>query len=90
VGIKVVVTEESYTSKIDHLAKEELKKQENYLGKRVKRGLFKSSTGRFINADVNGAIGIFRKVAPDLFNQWLDTVGSRGFASNPVIVSIMN
>jgi len=35
-------------------------------------------------------MGIFRKVAPDLFDQWLDTVGSRGFASNPVIVSIMN
>ena len=87
-GIEVVVTEESYTSKIDHLAKEELKKQENYLGKRVKRGLFKSSTGRFINADVNGAIGIFRKVVPDLFNQWLDTVGNRGFASNPLVIKL--
>ena len=70
------------------LAKEELKKQENYLGKRVKRGLFKSSTGRVINADVNGAIGIFRKVVPDLFNQWLDTVGSRGFASNPLVIKL--
>ena len=88
VGIEVLTTEESYTSKIDHLAKEELKKQENYLGKRVKRGLFKSSTGRFINADVNGAIGIFRKVVPDLFNQWLDTVGNRGFASNPVVIKL--
>jgi putative transposase len=88
VGIEVIKTEESYTSKIDHLAKEELKKQENYLGKRVKRGLFKSSTGRFINADVNGAMGIFRKVAPDLFNQWLDTLGSRGFASNPLVIKL--
>ena len=35
VGIEVLRTEESYTSKIDHLVKEELKKQENYLGKRV-------------------------------------------------------
>ena len=88
VGIEVLTTEESYTSKIDHLAKEELKKQENYLGKRVKRGLFKSSTGRVINADVNGAIGIFRKVVPDLFNQWLDTVGNRGFASNPLVIKL--
>ena len=70
------------------MAKEELKKQENYLGKRVKRGLFKSSTGRFINADVNGAIGIFRKVVPDLFNQWLDTLGNRGFASNPLVIKL--
>jgi putative transposase len=88
VGIEVLRTEESYTSKIDHLVKEELKKQENYLGKRVKRGLFKSSSGIVINADVNGAMGIFRKVVPDLFDQWLDTVGNRGFASNPVVIKL--
>ena len=55
------VTEESYTSKIDHLALEEMKKQESYLGKRLKRGLFKSSCGKILNADINGAIGIMRK-----------------------------
>ena len=59
--LEVIVNEESYTSKIDHLALEELKKQENYLGKRIKRGLFKSSTGKIVNADINGAIGILRK-----------------------------
>lgn len=32
------------------------------IGKRVKRGLFRSSTGRYINADVNGAVNILRKV----------------------------
>lgn len=61
IGIDVSVTEESYTSKIDHIANEEMKKQDNYLGKRVKRGLFKSSTGKILNADINGAIGILRK-----------------------------
>lgn len=35
-GINVVIHEESYTSKIDHLAFEPLKKQESYLGKRKK------------------------------------------------------
>ena len=59
--LDVVITEESYTSKIDHLALEELKKQESYLGKRIKRGLFKSSIGKIVNADINGAIGILRK-----------------------------
>ena len=59
--LTVEIVEESYTSKIDHLALEELKKQENYLGKRIKRGLFKSSTNKLINADINGAIGILRK-----------------------------
>ena len=62
VGINCVTTEESYTSKIDHLANEEMKKQEVYSGKRVKRGLFRSSCGKVLNADINGAIGILRKV----------------------------
>ena len=39
-----------------------MRKQDNYLGKRVKRGLFKSSCGKVLNADINGAIGILRKV----------------------------
>ena len=38
-----------------------MKKQDNYLGKRIKRGLFKSSSGKILNADINGAIGILRK-----------------------------
>ena len=59
--LTVEIVEESYTSKIDHLALEKLEHQENYLGKRIKRGLFKSSTNKLINADINGAIGILRK-----------------------------
>jgi hypothetical protein len=38
-----------------------LQKQENYLGKRIKRGLFKSSTNKLVNADINGAVGMLRK-----------------------------
>lgn len=64
-GIRFVENEESYTSKCDALAKEEIGKHESYLGKRVKRGLFRSSTGRYINADVNGAVNILRKVVGD-------------------------
>lgn len=64
-GIRFVENEESYTSKCDALAKEETGKHESYLGKRVKRGLFRSSTGRYINADVNGAVNILRKVVGD-------------------------
>lgn len=60
--LTVEIVEESYTSKIDHLALEKLEHQENYLGKRIKRGLFKSSINdKLINADINGAIGILRK-----------------------------
>lgn len=64
-GIRFVKNEESYTSKCDALTKEEIRKHKSYLGKRVKRGLFRSSTGRYINADVNGAVNILRKVVSD-------------------------
>lgn len=60
-GITFSTQEESYTSKCDHLANEEMKHHEDYLGKRIKRGLFKSSTGHLLNADVNGALGILIK-----------------------------
>lgn len=59
--LTVEVVEESYTSKIDHLAQEQMKHQDDYLGKRVRRGLFKSSTSKVLNADINGAIGMLRK-----------------------------
>ena len=59
--IEVLLTEESYTSKIDHLVNEPLKHQEKYLGKRLKRGMYMSSLGQTLNADINGAIGILRK-----------------------------
>lgn len=65
VGIRYIETEESYTSKCDSLALEEIKKHDSYLGKRVKRGLFQSSTGVLINADVNGSTNILRKVVGD-------------------------
>ena len=61
-GINVVITEESYTSKCSFLDNEPLCKQTSYKGSRVKRGLFKSSNGILLNADVNGAFNILRKV----------------------------
>lgn len=78
VGIRVVPTEESYTSKCSFLDGEEICKHEQYMGKRMKRGLFQASTGQHINADVNGSYNIIRKVAPDAFRQ-----GSRGCVVHP-------
>ena len=86
VGIDIQITEESYTSKVDHLAFETLEKQDSYLGKRKKRGLFQSSTNKLINADINGAIGIGRKVFGDSFVR--EIIGS-GLAFNPVRVNIL-
>ena len=61
-GIRVIETEESYTSKCSFIDNEKICKHENYSGKRIKRGLFKASNGKLINADLNGALNILRKV----------------------------
>ena len=61
-GISVIVTEESYTSKCSFLDDEDICKHEEYVGKRIKRGLYKASDGRLINADVNAALNILKKV----------------------------
>lgn len=61
-GINVILTEESYTSKCSFLDSETIEEHESYLGKRIKRGLFKSAKGKLINADLNGSLNILRKV----------------------------
>lgn len=61
-GKLLIITEESYTSKCDSLSLEKLGKNDCYLGNRIHRGLFISSTGKAINADLNGAINIMRKI----------------------------
>lgn len=60
-GIRFIVTEEAHTSKCSFFDKESVEHHENYKGKRVKRGLFKTSSGILINADVNGSLNIGRK-----------------------------
>ena len=70
VGIQVIVTEESYTSKCSFLDLEPIGKRKVYAGKRVKRWLFIASDGREIHADVNGSYNIMRKVIPNAFAAW--------------------
>ena len=80
-GITFVANEESYTSKCSFLDMEGIHKHEEYVGKRVKRGLFKSGNGTLINADLNGSLNIGRKVVGD------DTFASypiEGFAVSPL------
>jgi putative transposase len=68
-GIRVILQEESYSSKCSFLDLEEVRKHEKYLGRRVKRGLFKSSDGTRINADVNGSYNIIRKAFSNAFSE---------------------
>ncbi|NEO69550.1 transposase [Moorena sp. SIO3H5] len=71
-GIKLTVTEEAYTSKASYLDDDSLpshgEKPKGWKpsGKRVRRGLYKTSFGYLINADCNGAANIARKVARQL------------------------
>ena len=67
VGINFVTVDESYTSKCSFLDNEPIKKHLNYQGKRIHRGLFCSAAGFLINADVNAACNILRKVFPKAF-----------------------
>lgn len=85
-SISIELTEESYTSKCDNLALEPLYKHETYVGKRIKRGLFQSSVGKLINADVNGALGIGRKVFGDSF---VKTISNSGNVFLPYKINIL-
>ena len=76
--INVEVINESYTSKCSFLDNEDITKHDKYLGKRVKRGLFKSTNGKTINADLNGSLNILKKYlqSKETWNNqiWLDLV----------------
>ena len=75
VGIKVILTEESYTSGTSFLDGE-LPIKENYnKSRRIHRGLFKSNNGTLINADLNGAYQIMKKVFPNVFSEGIEGVG---------------
>ena len=68
-GIHYVLQEESYTSKASFFdgdtmpvySKDDSQNLVKFSGKRVKRGLYRTSTGYEFNADVNGALNILRK-----------------------------
>ena len=74
-GIPVVIREESYTSRASLLDLDVIptyKKGDvtnhTFSGKRVRRGLYKTNSGLFINADINGAGNILRKEYPSAFD----------------------
>ena len=77
-GVNFIYHEESYTSKCSLIDLEPINKQEKYLGKRVKRGLFQANKGVLLNADINGSGNILRKVIGDA---WL---------SQPIVDLMLN
>jgi len=73
-GINLIIIEESYTSKASFLDDDFLPKHgakpEGWKpsGKRVRRGLYRTGSGKLINADSNGAANILRKVTTQSFD----------------------
>ncbi|WP_207180026.1 RNA-guided endonuclease InsQ/TnpB family protein [Anaerocellum diazotrophicum] len=73
--INIIITEESYTSGCSFLDGEEIKEINYNPRRRIKRGLFRSNKGILINADVNSAYNIIRKVFPEAFAEGIEGVG---------------
>ncbi|MEG4344379.1 transposase [Microcoleus sp. A003_D6] len=71
VGITVIVQEESYTSRANFVGLDPIpvygktEKEPVFTGKRISRGLYKTSTGRLINSDINASYNILRKAIPN-------------------------
>ena len=82
-GIKVIQREESYTSKCSFMDNEDICKHEKYKGNRIKRGLYKTQTGRLINADLNGALNILKKEISNAFDGYGIEV-----CSTPIVLTI--
>lgn len=83
-GIQVLLTEESYTSGTSFLDNEPPQKEFYNKIRRVYRGLFVSNKGVKINADVNAAYQIMKKVFPNVFAD-----GIEGVVLHPVRVDII-
>lgn len=89
-GIQVIVREESYTSKasaidLDPIPTYGAEVIPEFSGKRIERGLYRSKSGRLINADIQAAINIGRK---ELGNEWFSKLlGSHeGIMDTPVVI----
>jgi len=81
-GIKMILQDESHTSLCSFLDNEPIEHHEQYMGKRISRGLYRSARGIIINADVNGAYNIVRKAIPKAFAK-VDADGIEGVGLHP-------
>ena len=86
-GIDYILQEESYTSKCSALDLEPIGKKDKYLGKRIKRGLFKTSLDVLIHADVNGSINILRKYIKSKSGRDLSLTDISGAINHPVRIN---
>ena len=90
-GINFIEQEESYTSKASFWDRDEIPVynkdfigEYSFSGRRIYRGLYRTSNGTLLNADVNGALNILRK--SNVVS--LDTLYSRGELNTPIRIRI--
>ena len=69
-SIILVMQEESYTSKASFWDKDVIPvyksydtEEHHFSGKRIHRGQYRTANGQVLNADVNGALNIMRKIS---------------------------
>ena len=92
IGVKVIVSEESYTSKASFIDNDFIPtygvndNKATFSGKRICRGMYKSKKGTLINADVNGAYNILRKVFPMAFGN--KSLRDSGVVNAPTSLSV--
>ncbi len=93
-GITVIVKEESYTSRSNFLDLDPIpvygktEKEPVFTGKRIKRGLYKTSTGQLINSDVNASYNILRKAIPNAFSNGIGSCVVQPRRVNPLKVKV--
>lgn len=90
-GIVFVKQEESYTSKSSFWDRDDIPvysadntKEYSFSGRRTYRGLYKTASGKTINADINGALNIMRKSRVVDMN----ILYSRGEVDTPIRIRI--
>jgi IS605 OrfB family transposase len=94
VGITVILQEESYTSRANFLGLDPIPvygktdKDPVFTGKRIKRGLYKTSVGQLINSDVNAAYNILRKAIPNAFSNGIGSCVVGPMRVNPLKVKM--
>ena len=74
-GIRVVIQEESHTSKCSFLDNESIEHHDIYAGKRTGRGVFRSANGTLMHADLNAVYNIIRKAFPEAFANGIEGIG---------------
>ena len=95
VGMKVIVREESYTSRSNFLNLDPIPvyghtgaNDVTFSGKRIKRGLYITSIGQLINSDVNASYNILRKAIPNAFSNGIESCVVGPMRVNPLKVKV--